>query len=55
MLTRAKYSFLVILKPNQRIFPKTQLGSLLTACPVNLKHESLLNLKNSGRRYILKK
>jgi hypothetical protein len=50
MLTRAKYSFLVILKPNQRIFPKTHLGGLLTFCPVNLKHESLLNLENSGRR-----
>jgi hypothetical protein len=34
--------------------PKTQLGGLLTLCRVNLKHELLLNRKNSGRRYILK-
>jgi hypothetical protein len=46
---------LVILKPNQSIFPKTHLDGLLTFCPVNLKHESLLNIENSGRRYILKK
>jgi hypothetical protein len=48
MLTRAKYSFLVILRPNQRFFAKTQQGGLLTFCPVNLKHESLMNLENSG-------
>jgi hypothetical protein len=46
--------FLVILKPNSRIFPKTLLGGLLTFCPVNLSRESLLCLENSGRRYILK-
>jgi hypothetical protein len=34
MLTRAKYSFLVILKPNQRILPRTQQGGLLTFSPV---------------------
>jgi hypothetical protein len=55
MLTSAKYSFLMILKLNQRIFPKTLHIGLLTCCPVNLNYEILLNLKNSGRRYILEK
>jgi hypothetical protein len=45
----------VILRPNPIIFQKTQLDYLLTFCPVNLSHKSLLYLKNSGRRYILKK
>ena len=51
----SKYSFLVILRANSRIFKKTQLGVLLTFCPVYLSHKSLLYPKNSGRRYILKK
>jgi hypothetical protein len=55
MLTSAKYSVLVILNPNSRILQKTLLSGLLTFCPVNFDHVSLLDHKNSGRRYILKK
>jgi hypothetical protein len=47
--------FLEILKPNQRFLPETLRSGLLTFCLVNLNHVSLLNLENSGRRYILKK
>ena len=49
----SKYCFLVILKPNPRISPKTLRSDVLTVCTVNLSHESLLHFENSGRRYIL--
>jgi hypothetical protein len=51
----SKYCFLVILRPNSRIFRKTQLHFLLTFSSVNLSHKSLLYSKNSERIYIFKK
>jgi hypothetical protein len=35
MLTSKKYCFLVILKPNPRILPKTLRSNVLTFCPIN--------------------
>jgi hypothetical protein len=59
MVTSAKYFFWWFWSQIQEFFKKTNLSGLLTFCPVNLNHVSLLNLENSGRRilrrYILKK